>query len=247
MNDRQKTILRILGEDQELSVSDLSGRFQVSGVTIRQDLEYLQDEGLLRRVHGGAVLHGTDEIAHRLGVNYERKLAIAVHAASYIERGETVFLEAGSTNAILARQLARRSGITVVTNNIFITRTLKDSEVDVISLGGVYQHDSECVVGSLARTGLGALSFSKAFVGCDGFTASHGFTCSDMMRAEIAGEAVRRAPEAFVLTDSPKFGRTALTQICRTNEVTCVITDVEILDEHREVLERASVRVDVCS
>ena len=85
MNERQKTILRILGEDQELSVSDLSERFQVSGVTIRQDLEYLQDQGLLRRVHGGAVLHSSDEIAHRLGINYERKLAIAERAASYIK------------------------------------------------------------------------------------------------------------------------------------------------------------------
>jgi DeoR/GlpR family transcriptional regulator of sugar metabolism len=245
MNERQKSILRILGEDRELSVTDLSERFQVSGVTIRQDLDFLQTQGLLKRVHGGAVLHGPDDIAHRLGVNYEKKLSIASLAAAHIKNGDTVFIEAGSTNAILARQLACRSGITVVTNNIFIARALKGSHTEVILLGGVYQHDSECVVGSLARSSLSSLNFTKAFIGTDGFTHENGFTCSNMLRAEIAGAAVARAALAFVLTDSPKFGRSALTRICPTEDVDYVVTDHGIPDEHKNVLEAAHVHVEV--
>ena len=113
MNERQKTILRLLGEDQQLSVSDLAERFKVSGVTIRQDLDLLQEEGLLRRVHGGAVLHSADDIARRLGLHFEQKLAIADEAASRIAQNDTIFIEAGSANAILARQLSSHTNLRV--------------------------------------------------------------------------------------------------------------------------------------
>ncbi|MDA3949985.1 MAG: DeoR/GlpR family DNA-binding transcription regulator [Spirochaeta sp.] len=245
MNDRQKAILRILGEDRELSVSQLSDRFQVSGVTIRQDLDHLQGQGLLRRVHGGAVLHSEEDIAHRLGVNFESKLAIAERAGGYIERGDTIFIEAGSANAILARQLAHRQDIRVVTNNIFIARTLKDSDVTVVTLGGVYQHESECVVGRLARLGILEVNFTKAFIGVDGFTFEHGLTCSDMMRAEIAGAVVAGAQETFVLTDSTKFGRTALSRICKIDEVEHIITDGDLPEEYYSGLIARGVHVDI--
>jgi DeoR/GlpR family transcriptional regulator of sugar metabolism len=245
MNERQKAILRILGEDGELTVSELATRFDVSGVTIRQDLDLLQGEGLLQRVHGGAVLNSDDDILRRIGINYETKLAIAQKAASYVVPGDTVFIEAGSANAILARELGRRKGVRVVTNNVFIARTLKDSELDVVLLGGVYQHDSECVVGQLARLGLETLHFTKVFIGVDGFTEQYGFTCADMMRAEVAEQAINKSPEVFVVTDSTKFGRIALVQICETSKATCVITDEGIGAEYRQILERAGVTVDV--
>lgn len=247
MNERQKSILRLLGEDLELSVSELTDRFKVSGVTIRQDLDYLQGQGLLKRIHGGAVLHSEDDIAHRLGINFEAKLAIAEEAAKRIERGDTIFIEAGSANAILARQLARREGIRVVTNNLFIARTLKDSDLSVALLGGVYQHDSECVVGRLARLGIEELSFSKAFIGTDGFTFEAGFTCSDMLRAEIAGAVIERSPETYVLTDSTKFGRTAMARICETEAINHVITDGEIPSQFLSRFDEFSVEVCVTS
>jgi DeoR/GlpR family transcriptional regulator of sugar metabolism len=244
MNERQKAILRILGEDGRLSVSELATRFEVSGVTIRQDLDYLQGQGLLRRIHGGAVLNSEEDILRRMGINYETKLAIAQKAASYVESGDTIFIEAGSSNAILARELGRRTGIRIVTNNVFIARTLKDSELDVVLLGGVYQHDSECVVGRLAKLGLETLNFTKTFIGVDGFTEEYGFTCADMMRAEIAGVAIAKSPEVFVLTDSPKFGRIALVQMCEARQATHVITDNAIPAEYRRVLEDAGVAVE---
>ena len=245
MNDRQKSILRILGQDGELSVTELATRFEVSGVTIRQDLELLQGQGLLRRIHGGAVLNNEEDILRRMGVNYETKLAIAQRAASLVESGDTIFIEAGSSNALFARELGKRSGIRIVTNNVFIARTLKESDLDVVLLGGVYQHESECVVGNLARMGLASLNFSKMFIGVDGYTEEHGFTCADMMRAEVAAAAIEKDPEVFVLTDSPKFGRIALVQMCPAEKATRVITDPGISDEHRRGLEKMGVAVDM--
>lgn len=244
MNERQKEILKLLGEDQELSVSELSSRFGVSGVTVRGDLDLLEREGFLKRVHGGAVLHRQDDIARRIGINYEHKISIAERAAGYIHEGETIFIEAGSANALLARQLLRRRDIQVVTNNVFITRQLKDSAVDVVLLGGVYQHDSECVVGSVARLGLQNLNFTKAFIGVDGIGMEAGFTCTDMMRAEIAREVVAKSRESFVVTDATKFGTVALSQICRLEEVDYLITDRTMPDTYRDPLRAAGVQVD---
>lgn len=232
MNERQKAILRILSEDRELTVTDLADRFKVSGVTIRQDLDALQKEGLLKRVHGGAVLHSDEDIGHRLGINFEEKLAIATVASARINKGDTIFIEAGSANAVLARELSRRSGIRVVTNNVFIARTLKDSDNDVIILGGYYQHESECVVGQVAKVGLQELNFTKAFIGLDGFTFDDGLTCSDMMRAEITTQVVGKAQEVYVLTDFTKFGRVALSRICTVEEITEMITDEDIPPEY---------------
>ena len=243
MTERQKRILSLMSEGGQINVSDLSDQFGVSGVTIRQDLDALQSEGLLRRVHGGAVLPSAEDIAHRLGINFEKKHAIAERAAAFVESGDTIFIEAGSTNALLARQLANRRDIRVVTNNVFIARTLKDSEVTVILLGGVYQHESECVVGQLAKLGTEQLNFAKTFIGLDGLTFDAGLTCSDMMRAEIAGTAVQKAGRVFVLTDSPKFGRVALSRICNLDEVDHIVTDAEIPGEYRERLPEYGVEL----
>jgi DeoR/GlpR family transcriptional regulator of sugar metabolism len=246
MTERQKNILRMLSRDQELAVTELAEQFQVSGVTIRQDLDQLQNQGLLRRVHGGAVLHSEDEISARLGINYERKHAIAERAYGFIRRGETIFLESGSAVALLARQLRHRSDLTVVTNNLFVARTLKDSDLTVITLGGLYQHDSESVVGPVARLGIAALNFTKCFIGVDGFTVESGFTCTDMMRAEIAAAAVQQCPEVFVLTDSTKFGRIALSRICTVPDVDHLVTDTHIPDDLRNELLGLGLEMELC-
>lgn len=246
MTDRHKSILRLLSQKQELTVADLSAHFQVSGVTIRQDLDHLQNQGLLRRVHGGAVLHNDDEISTRIGINYERKNAIAEKAMSFLQSGETIFIESGSANALFARHVKSYNDFNVVTNNLFVARTLKDSDINVITLGGLYQHQSESIVGKMALSGLESLNFSKCFIGVDGFTFEQGFTCSDMMRAEVANAAAKRSQEVFVLTDSSKFGRIALTHIFDLAAVDHIITDCQIPAEYRSGLEKHGTSVHIC-
>jgi len=92
LNERQNRILEILGRDNRTSVNDLSRQLDVSSVTIRQDLNFLEAEGLLRRVHGGAVLKDGDDLDNRLGKNYEKKLSIAKKLASLVNEGETILI-----------------------------------------------------------------------------------------------------------------------------------------------------------
>jgi DeoR/GlpR family transcriptional regulator of sugar metabolism len=244
MNKRQRRIIDSLNAGTMTSVRDLARLLDVSAVTIRQDLTYLEGEGSLRRVHGGAVLESADDISKRLVVNYERKLRIARAAAAFVQAGESILIESGSTNAILVKELGKREGVTIITSNVFIARQLKKSEhASIILLGGLYQHESESLVGKLAKLCLDNVNFTKAFIGVDGFTAEAGFTSTDMMRAEISAYVVKKGAQVFVVTDSSKFGKVHLTNLFHARDIHCLITDDGIPPHDKAHLEENGVTV----
>lgn len=244
MNERQTTIINLLFETKEVSVNDLSEKLGVSGVTIRQDLSSLEEQGLVKRVHGGAVLNNTDDISLRLALNYEKKIKIAQKAASFVAEGETILIEAGSTNALLAREMAKKRGVTIVTANMFIARELREHyDTPVIVLGGLYQHQSESLVGKLTKLCIDHVNFHKAFIGVDGFAQEAGFTGKDMMRAEINAYIAEKSPQVFIVTDSSKFGKIELTTYFGPAEVDYVITDNGIPAPDKAFLEQAGVNV----
>ncbi len=244
MNERHKQILSIMSDGRKVSVNALAQQLGVSQATVRQDLTMLENNGFLRRVHGGAVLDESDDISHRMGINYEKKLQIARKAAENVSEGEIIYIESGSINALFAKEVAKIPGTTIITSNTFIARQIgKEAEGKVILLGGIYQPESECMVGNLVKLCLNALNFSKAFIGIDGFTPETGFTGRDMMRAEINHEIISRSPRTYILTDSSKFGKVALSRYCRAEEVDCLITDEDIPGEIRTLLEKAGVEI----
>jgi len=243
MNDRHKFILKLLSKKNEASVKELSSSLKVSSVTIRQDLTELEKVGLIKRVHGGAVLETSDKISNRLAYNYEEKIKIAKKAAEFVNDGETVFIESGSVNTLLARELSSKNDITVLTSNIFIAREIKQyKNLNIIIMGGIYQHISETLVGQLTNQCIQQFNFDKAFIGVDGFTIDTGFTSRDMLRAETASNIIKRCGTSFVLTDSSKFGRIALTKMFETNRINKIITN-SIPTPEKEYLEKNNVKV----
>ncbi len=245
MNKRHKQILNIMSDGKNVAVNELSDRLQVSQATIRQDLTALEKQGFLKRVHGGAILDETDDIAHRMGINYEQKLMIARKAVQFVKEGETIIIESGSINSLFAQEIVKeRKTTTIITSNAFIARQIgKNAEGRVILLGGIYQPESECVVGNLVKECLSHLNFSKAFIGVDGFARDTGFTGRDMMRADINSAIVKKSPETFILTDSSKFGKIALSKYFNTGDVRYVITDRNITEEYQTIFRDAGVEV----
>ncbi len=242
MNTRQNKILDLISESGETSVSRLSEILKVSTVTIRQDLNLLEEEGLLKRIHGGAVLRDPEDISIRLGFNYETKRHIAVKAAEFVDEGETVLLESGSINALLARELVKKGNVTIITTNVYIARQFrKNKDAKIILPGGIYQHESESMVGPLVKSCLDQLYFKKAFIGIDGFTPETGFTSRDMMRADISNYITGKSVETFVVTDATKFGQTEFIKICRPEEIDHIITDEGIDSRYREYFNDKSV------
>jgi DeoR/GlpR family transcriptional regulator of sugar metabolism len=244
VNPRQRQLLTILADGRRASVNELSERLDVSPATVRQDLSGLEKQGFLRRVHGGALIDESDDISHRMSVNYDKKLSIAKEAKKLVQEGETIFIEAGSVNALLAKEVGAVANLTIATCNAFIARqAAEQAPSNVILLGGIYQRESQSVVGNLTRLCLANINFSKVFIGVDGFTVENGFTGRDMMRAEINQEVVARASEVIVLTDSSKFGKIALAKYCEVGQIDYLITDDDIPDQFRGYFESSSIKL----
>jgi len=229
LNKRQTIILEILGKNNKTAVSELSEKLNVSSVTIRQDLNFLEAEGLLKRVHGGAVLKDADDLVNRLGVNYEKKLRIARKVSSFVNEGETILIESGSVNVLLARELLKNKKVTIITTNIYIARQFRKSEQsNIIILGGIYQHDSETLVGKITKTCIDQININKAFIGIDGYTIDNGFMLSDLLRAEISTCIIQKAQDVFIVSDSTKFGKEELTNICYPTDIQHIATNDDL-------------------
>jgi DeoR/GlpR family transcriptional regulator of sugar metabolism len=244
LNKRQKKILNLLGIQDEVTVKDLASSLEVSSVTVRQDLNFMESEGFLKRVHGGAVLKDADDLANRLGFNYEKKLKIARKAATYVNEGETILIESGSINALLAREIARKKNVRIITTNVFIARQFrKNEQANVILLGGIYQHRSETLVGKITRVCIDQINYNKAFIGIDGYTSKTGFTLRDLYRSEISSYIIEKSREVFIVTDSSKFGKMELTNICYPSDIQHVATDKDLDKAYIQELMEAHVDV----
>lgn len=225
---------------------DLARTMCVSSVTIRQDLNLLEKYSYLHREHGYAVPVDSDDIDTRLMSNFSLKRRLAVAAAELVNSGETVFIENGSSNALLARELAdNKKDVTIITVSSYIAHLLKETPCEVILLGGIYQKKSESMVGPLTRQFIGQVHFSKAFIGVDGWLPETGFTGRDMMRTDVVNSVLEKNCEAIVLTDSSKFGITQLYPLGTMSQFSRVITDDGLDMKTRRALEKYDVAVDL--
>lgn len=245
MKERQTQIIRLLGQEERISVARLSELLDTSQVTIRKDLDQLEEQGFVRRQHGFAIQMSQDNVAGRLLFRYEVKLSIARRAAALVSDGETVMIESGSTCALLTRELAKsRREVTVVTNSAFLADFVKDEgSLRVVLLGGDYQPESKVTVGAIARLAARQFYVDKLFCGTDGFTEDYGFTILNHLRAETVAEMGRRANRVIVLTDSTKFHQRGVANQFAFREVDTVITDDGIPPETKQLLEEQHLQV----
>lgn len=249
MKDRRRKIVSLLSANGKMAVNGLAESLGVSTVTVRQDLTALEGEGLVRRVHGGAELAYTDNLSGRLTVNYEKKLCVAQAAADLVRDGDTILIESGSANALLAREVAKKRRVTVVTPNAFIARQVWDGDNrdqgNVILLGGLYQWESESMVGSLARMCLEHIRFSVAFIGIDGISATDGVTNHDMMRAELSALIVRCSPRTVIACDSSKIGHADLVKFANPSDIALLITNGDASENEILSLRQTGLSVDL--
>lgn len=247
MNLRQQSIIQLVNDRQRISVSELAQASQVSEVTIRQDLNLLEKRGLLKRVHGSAVALQSDDVDVRMMTHFATKQKLANHAASLVNDGETIFIESGSSNALLAHKLAQRPEITLVTVSGYIARQLKDSACEVILLGGIYQKKSDSMVGPLTQLCLRHVHFSKAFIGIDGYQPNAGFTGRDMLRAEVINSVLVKGAENIILADASKFGQVHQNSLAPLSSISRVITDNRLPTVYQQQLIAQGIQVDILS
>ncbi|WP_064604796.1 DeoR/GlpR family DNA-binding transcription regulator [Photobacterium sp. J15] len=245
MNPRHSEILELVNEQKRVLVAELATHTGVSEVTIRQDLSLLEKQGYLKRVHGGATALQSDDMNNRMNIRFDVKQQLAKRAAELVQPGETVMIEGGSANALLARELADRGDVTIITPSAYIAHMIRDCKSDVILLGGIYQHQGESLVGPLTRLCIEHTHFSTAFLGIDGFHRDTGFTSRDMMRADVANTILNKNMRNIVLTDSSKFGQIYSTSIGRLNQFSVLVTNNDVDPADLEWIRNHDIQLEL--
>ncbi len=245
MNERQNKILTLLAKEKKMEVATLSQLLGVSQVTIRKDLDQLENRGLVVRNHGFARLNDSDDINQRLAMHYDIKQKIAGAACQLIENGETVMVESGSCCALLALEIAKtKKDVTIITNSAFIGEYIRKSgDCKIVLLGGQYQREAQVMVGPMTRKCAELFFVDKLFIGIDGFMAESGFTGNDFMRCEVVRDMAKQANTVIVVSDSSKFSQKGTVRLLTMSEVSYVFTDDEILPEHEQILIESGIQV----
>lgn len=245
MLDRHTKILELLTENKKIEVTKLSELLNVSQVTIRKDLIQLENKGLIIREHGFATLNSSDDINNRLAYHYDIKRRIAKVATESVMDGETVMIESGSCCALLALEIARsKKDITIITNSAFIAEYIrKESNTRIILLGGEYQNESQVMVGPITRKCVESFFVDKLFIGTDGFSEVSGFTGKDYMRSETVRDMAKQANHVIVVTESTKFSQKGVVNLIATDEISSVVTDLNIPKEYEDYLSSKNIEV----
>jgi DeoR/GlpR family transcriptional regulator of sugar metabolism len=251
---RQAHILERVREAGAVRVADLVRELGVSDMTIRRDLEALDERGLLEKVHGGATAISTlaqfePGFAAKSYLQQAEKAAIAEAAAELVEPGMAIAISAGTTTHALAARVAEIPGITVVTNSLRVAETLYRShrrDQTVILTGGV-RTPSEALVGPFAVAQLRSVHVDIVFMGVHGMEARAGFTCPNMLEAETDRALIEAGRRLVVLADHTKWGVLGIASIARLDQADVLITDSRLDPAALAILREAVTDVRTVS
>ncbi|WP_152397204.1 DeoR/GlpR family DNA-binding transcription regulator [Paenibacillus guangzhouensis] len=238
VEERHQAILQKLQQEKSVRASDLIQIFQVSFETIRRDLEFLESEGVLRRVHGGAILTEMDysrEIPRTLRENtyLEEKNELAEIAASFVEEGQSIALDVSTTNNHFAQVLKRKfDRLTIITNSLPIAHDLMSKpNYTIILIGGVIRNSEQGTIGDLAQEFASRFHADLFFMSMSGVTLTEGITDYGIAEIQIKKIMHQNAKRTFALADSSKFDAVSLIKVCGATEVERFITDSHVSEE----------------
>lgn len=246
--DRRGLVLEALERHGEVSVAELSRGAAVSEMTIRRDLESLEREGVLRRVHGGAtsaVSRGYEPpYAFRADRNDDAKARIGALAATLVSEGETLVVDVGTTTLQLARALREASALTVLTPSLRAAAELTaNAGIRTIVTGGIARHGELSLVGDLAERAFAELHCDTAFLGAGGVSPEAGVTEFNLEDTRVKRAALASARRCVVLADASKLAKVALASVCPLERVDVLVTDSGASDEALAPIRETRVEV----
>ncbi|APC38641.1 DeoR/GlpR family DNA-binding transcription regulator [Clostridium estertheticum] len=245
--ERKSKILNSLNKYGKVKVCDLSQQYEVSEVTIRRDLQELEEDKMIKRVHGGAVLNGNTKFeptfSEKIDKFYDEKESIGRLAASIIVDGDTIALDAGTTTISIARQITAKN-ITVLTNSVDVAYELaKKRDVEVIITGGTLRWETRAMVGPVADNALKNFRVDKVFIGTNGICDSDGLTTPNIIEANTKREMIKIADQTIVVCDHTKFGTVYFAKIVNLDSVDIIVTDNQIDNNIIEEFEEKGVKI----
>ena len=238
--NRRGWILESLRSSGRILVASTAKELGVTEVTIRRDLNYLQNNGLLKKTYGGAVLAGPSEVnasvRFRRTRNLQAKKIIGKLACQLIENGDIIYLEAGSTCCELIPFLAEYTGLTIIVNSLNLMSELHEqTQHSVIVTGGQYRPDRMDMIGPAAEATISQLSGFKAFTGADDISINTGISGADVATVTFAKLVLARASKVIFVGDHTKFDNPALYKIAELDRLDYIVTNRSPLARWHEI------------
>ena len=228
--DRHDKIIKLLEVHRKITIDELKQELNVSIETIRRDLKTLEEQNLLKRVYGGAVLNSMTSAepmyATREALNLDEKRRIAKKTAELIKDGDTIAIDIGTTLLEVARQLSGKSNLTVLTNSINAAMQLVSNPTNkVYILGGMLRWGENATSGYMGELALDHFRVDKTLLGVGGFTIEDGVTDYMESEAQVRKKMISIAKHTIAVADYSKFGVTAFCKICDASQIHTMVTD----------------------
>ena len=245
-SQRRKKILELLIEDGTARVVELSNIFDISEVTIRQDLAKLEGQGYIIREHGGAYLKSLPSQVQSFSFqhmeNMEKKIRIGERAAGFIHDGDAIILDSGSTTTEIARHIVDRKNITVVTNAVNIPFIIGGRpSITVIVTGGEFKVPTLSLTGQKAAEFFGNVHVDKLFLATAGISLRAGLTYPGMSDLPVKKAMIDAARTVYLVADSSKLGQQALASLGALSMIDYIITDDGIDDGNRREFSKHGI------
>ncbi|MEN3324747.1 DeoR/GlpR family DNA-binding transcription regulator [Mariniflexile soesokkakense] len=247
-NKRREKIVELLQEDGSAKVVDLARLFKVTEVTIRQDLEKLEKQGLIIREHGGAFLKNIEDHVKNFVLfhqeNLGQKEAIALKCLEYIEVGDTIILDSGSTTTEIAKKLIGYKNLTVITNALNIALMLgTEPGIEVIMTGGEFKPPTLSLTGQKAADFFKGLNVQKLFLATAGISLKSGLTYPSISDLVVKKAMIEAADITYLVADSTKIGKSALASLGALSLIDFIITDSGIKETDKKVFKNHEIEV----
>lgn len=248
--DRHKKALAILKKKGSVSVNDLIQMLDVSPATIRRDLEFLEQKKLLLRTYGGATVYPSvgfePKYTDRLSDCLAEKKAIARLAASLVEPGEIIAIDAGTTTSQIANLLFEIVPLTILTPSLTIAELFADNDCSdhtVILPGGIVRNKTHSLVGPLAEENIRNHRCNKAFLGCQAITSKDGAMNANLLAISTKRALVEISQKIIVVADHTKFSRTSLATIAALDKINVLITDSQTDESYLQPFRDSGITV----
>ena len=244
---RRVKILEVLNSEGQVTVSELSKKFNVTEVTIRNDLSHLAGKELLIKTRGGGLKIqrvGIDQhLNDKAKINSKEKQAIGKKASELINENDTIIIDSGTTTIEIAKNLSRIKNLTVITNALNIASQLIRDEIKVIVLGGILRTASLSLTGPIGENSIKNFYCDKCFLGVDGIDSQSGIYTPNLEEAHLNRMMINASKEVIIVTDSNKFKRKSFAHIAPINKVNMIVTDSKIPEDELKNLQSMGIKV----
>ena len=250
---RHKEIIQLLDKEGSIKTSTLCNILSASRETIRRDLEALEEKGMLKRIHGGAIKVESSRESNIAYTSFKQrktehsldKAAVAWEATKYISDGQAIALDSGTTSLELARVIKNRfHSLTVVTNSLTIANELADADgITLVLTGGIYNAEEEAFLSDMATLILSRINIDILFLTTCGISLERGITYQRIDDLIIQSKFMEASDKTIVITDSSKLGVNSLVRMCGIDQISLIITDSHAPSERIQALEDAGIKV----